>query len=243
MTSNDRVRILVIDDEPKLVRLLRANLESVGYQVMYELTGKRGLAAVDKYAPDLVILDIMLPDEDGYSLCRRIREFSNVPIIMLSAKANEPDKLDGFQSGADDYVTKPFSSAELIARVKALLKRADRSSAEPPKPDIVVGDLTIKLSQRKVFRGDEEIKLTPIEYNLLYYLSTNAGRVMLHSELLSLVWGPEYKDELEYLRAYVRHLRRKIEKDPSNPKIILSSPGIGYSFAPADNQSKSSNKR
>jgi two-component system KDP operon response regulator KdpE len=230
MTGHETAKILVIDDEPKLVRLLRANLESVGYTVVYALCAEEGLNAVVQHEPDLVILDIMLPDEDGYSVCHKIREFSNVPVIMLTARAGEADKLAGFGSGADDYVTKPFSSAELLARVRALLKRTSRQKSDAPVEDMTIGDLSIKFSQRKVFKGEEEIKLTPIEYSLLYSLGSNAGRVMLHSELLSRVWGPEYKDEVEYLRAYIRHLRKKIEPDPSNPRLILSSPGIGYSF-------------
>ncbi|MGE5541708.1 MAG: response regulator transcription factor [Bacillota bacterium] len=230
MGLHGREKILVIEDEPKIVRLLRANLESVGYRVAHALTAGEGLKAVEMESPDLVVLDVMLPDGDGYSLCRRIREFSDVPVIMLTAKAGEHEKIMGFQSGADDYVTKPFSSAELVERVKAVLKRAGGLSNHAAS-ELTVGDLTISLSRRKVFRGSTEIRLTPIEYNLLYHLAVNAGRVMLHEELLSLVWGPEYRNELEYLRAYIRHLRRKVEKDPSEPEIIVSTPGIGYSLA------------
>ncbi|NPV69218.1 MAG: response regulator transcription factor [Firmicutes bacterium] len=231
MSSANGEKILVIEDEAKIVRLLRANLESVGYRVSYALTARDGLSAVERQMPDLVVLDLMLPDGDGYSLCRRIREFSDVPVIMLTAKAREHEKIEGFHSGADDYVTKPFSSAELIERVKAMLKRAGGRHLSSSATDLRAGDLLVSFSQRRVFRGTTEIKLTHTEYNLLYHLAINAGRVMLHEELLSLVWGPEYRDELEYLRAYIRHLRLKIEVDPSNPRIILSSPGIGYSFA------------
>lgn len=236
--QGNKEKILVVDDEPKLLRLLRANLESVGYRVTCAMTAKAGLNAVEMESPDLVILDIMLPDGNGYEVARAIREFSDVPIIMLTAKASEQDKLEGFRAGADDYVTKPFSSAELIARVGAVLKRAEKKREDKTLPELKAGNIVIKFSQRKVFRHGREVKLSPIEYNLLHCLATNAGRVMLHEELLSHVWGPEYKDELEYLRAYIRHLRRKIEDDPSNPRIILSSPGIGYSFAiPSDNDS------
>ncbi|MGE5485751.1 MAG: response regulator transcription factor [Ignavibacteriales bacterium] len=231
MSLHGREKILVIEDEPKIVRLLRANLESVGYRVAHALAAGEGLRAVEMESPDLIVLDVMLPDGDGYSLCRRIREFSDVPVIMLTAKAGEHEKIRGFQSGADDYVTKPFSSAELVERVKAVLKRAGGGASNHGTGELTVGDLTISFSRRKVFRGATEIKLTPIEYSLLYHLAANAGRVMLHEELLALVWGPEYRNELEYLRAYIRHLRRKIEVDPSKPEIIVSNPGIGYSLA------------
>jgi two-component system, OmpR family, KDP operon response regulator KdpE len=223
-------KILVVDDEPKIVRLLRANLESVGFPVLTAMTVADAMTAIEMESPDLVILDVMLPDGDGFTLCRHIREFSDVPVIMLTAKAREGEKLEGFRSGADDYVTKPFSSAELIARVNAVLKRRDNRQSKP-QTSIQIGDITINFSQRKVFKSGVEVKLTSTEYSLLHYLAENAGRVMLHEELLGQVWGPEYKEELDYLRAYVRHLRRKIEDDPSNPRIIISSPGIGYSVA------------
>jgi len=232
MSPHGNHKILIIEDEPRIVRLLRVNLESVGYRVIHGLTAGEGLRALGEDAPDLVLLDIMLPDGDGYSLCRRIREFSDVPIIMLTAKTREHDKVEGFHCGADDYVTKPFSSAELLERVKAVLRRSERDSSSRgcATDGVTVGDLVISFSRRKVFRGSAEIKLTPTEYSLLHHLASNAGRVMLHGELLSLVWGPEYRDELEYLRAYIHLLRRKIEVNPASPRIIVSSPGMGYSF-------------
>jgi two-component system KDP operon response regulator KdpE len=231
VVSGERKKILIIEDEPKIVRLLKINLESVGYEVAYALNASDGCKAVEKEMPDLIVLDVMLPDGDGYSLCRRIREFSDVPVIMLTARAREREKIEGFESGADDYVTKPFSTAELIARVRAILKRAGAQHPSGAPAELEVDDLRISFSKRKVYRGATEIRLTHTEYNLLYHLAVNAGKVMLHEELLSLVWGPEYRDEVEYLRAYIRHLRKKIEVDPSEPRIIVSSPGIGYCFA------------
>jgi len=223
-------KVLVIDDEPRLVRLLKANLESSGYRVASALNAHDGIEAVGEESPDLVLLDVALPDGDGFSVCRRIREFSDVPIIMLTARSREGDKLEGFHSGADDYVTKPFSSPELMARVKAVMKRRGAKDKQE-KTEVSVGDIHINFVQRRVHKGGHEIRLTNIEYSLLHELAINSGKVLLHSELLSRVWGTEYKDELEYLRAYIRHLRRKIEDDPGNPTIIKSVPGIGYTFA------------
>jgi len=221
-------KVLVVEDEQKIVRLLKANLESVGFQVIAAANAKTATAMLALTAPDIVILDIMLPDENGYELCRKIRETCDVPIIMLTAKVREADKLMGFAVGADDYVTKPFSSAELIARVKALLKRTGREE-QTAEPDLVIGNLRICFTQRKVYKHAVELRLTATEYALLYHLAKNCGCVMLHEDLLRLVWGPEYRTEVEYLRAYIWRLRRKIEDDPAHPQLIVSNLGIGYS--------------
>ncbi len=225
--------VLIVDDDPRLVRFVKANLESVGYKVSAANDGPSGLNITEMDAPDLVILDIMLPGMDGYELCQRIREFSDVPIIMLTARAEESDKVRGLRLGADDYLTKPFGAQELLARVEAVLRRTKFADESKPRPVLVRGDLAIDFVRRRVSIDEKEISLTPTEYKLLYELATNAGRVMLHEELLTRVWGPEYRDELDYLRAYVRYLRRKIEPDPSHPRLILSKPGVGYIFTDA----------
>ncbi len=227
-----RSKILVVDDEVRLVRLVRGVLEADGFDVQTASTGRQGLELVEVGQPDLVLLDILLPGEmDGYEVCRRIRQRFPVPVIMLTAKAQENDKIRGFEAGADDYLTKPFSARELLARVKAVLRR----SASPDQPHrsqvISCGDLTLDLTQRRVTVENREVVLTATEYRLLAELAQNAGKVMLHEELLARVWGPDYRNELEYLRAYIRYLRRKIEQDPARPRYLLSRPGIGYLLA------------
>ncbi len=226
----EKTSILLVDDDPQLIRLVRANLESVGYRVLVAMDARSALELVDIEMPDMVILDIMLPEIDGYELCQRIREFSALPIIMLTAKGEDVDKVRGFKLGADDYLTKPFSVQELLARVEAVLRRARSSEETKTPPTFTSGDISIDFVQRRVMVRGQEVTLTLTEYKLLSQLVTNAGRVMLHRELLARVWGTEYQDELEYLRAYVRHLRQKIEKDPHQPKCIISKPGIGYMF-------------
>jgi two-component system KDP operon response regulator KdpE len=230
-----RTNILVIDDEPRLVRFVRSNLESAGYEVLAASDGRTALEVTEKEEPNLILLDIMLPEMDGYEICRRIREFSEVPIIMLTARGAEEDKVRGLELGADDYLTKPFGANELLARIKAVLRRTGSSEAIKHQPVMTLRDLTIDFARRRVEIRGQEIPLTPTEYNLLYQLATNAGRVMLHEELLTRVWGPQYRDEIEYLRVYVSYLRRKIEDDPANPWYVLSKPGVGYMFvAPGD---------
>lgn len=225
-------RVLVVDDEPKLVRLVRAVLEADGFRVETAASGEQALEAVESTHPDLVLLDILFPGMlDGYQVCRRIRERSAVPVIMLTAKAQEVDKLRGFDAGADDYLTKPFSSRELLARVKAVLRRSAAPERVQGSQVVAHGELLIDLSQRRVTVKGKEVILTPTEYRLLSELALNAGKVMLHEELLSRVWGPDYRGEVEYLRAYVRYLRRKIEENPAAPRHILSRPGIGYMLA------------
>jgi DNA-binding response OmpR family regulator len=197
------------------------------------LTAEDGPAALDLTeleTPDLILLDIMMPGMDGFACLQRLREFSDVPVILLTAKGEERDKVRGLDLGADDYLTKPFGPAEMLARVRAVLRRW-QPSQEPPRT-LVVGDLTINLARRRVLRGGEEIRLTPTEYRLLYELATNPGRVMLHGDLLASVWGPEYRDAVDYLWTYVRYLRNKIEPDPAHPRYILSEPGVGYLLAP-----------
>ncbi len=230
-------RILVVDDEPKLIRLVREVLTVAHYDV---LTAGSGESAVDQIAveqPDLVLLDIVLSGKtDGYEVARRVREFSDVPIIMLTAKARQSDLLRGFEAGADDYLTKPFSSKELLARVGAVLKRARREPAGPAGAEIVCGPLSIDLARRRVRVGERDVHLTRTEYNLLVELANHRRQVLLHEQLLSAVWGPEYRDDLEYLRAYIRYLRQKLEPDPANPTLIVTSQGVGYMLACPDDQ-------
>ena len=225
-----KTTILLVDDDPQLIRLVRANLESIGYVVLVAMNAHSALELVDMEMPDMILLDIMLPEMDGYEVCQRIREFSTTPIIMLTAKVEDTDKVKGLKLGADDYLTKPFSVQELLARIEAVLRRAGSSEENKAPPTFTGGDVSVDFVQRRVMVRGQEVALTLTEYKLLSQLVSNAGRVMLHRELLTRVWGAEYQDELEYLRAYIRHLRQKIEDNPHQPKYILSKPGIGYIF-------------
>jgi len=220
-------RILLVDDEPKLVRLVWEVLTATGFDVIATGSGHEVVQKVALEQPDLILLDIVLADEvDGYEVARQVREFSEVPIIMLTARVEEADLLQGFDAGADDYITKPFSSKELLARVRAVLKRSSRE--EPAVAEIVCGDLQIDLARRRVIRKGASIRLTRTEFNLLHELATHHNQVLLHDQLLTAVWGPEYRDDLDYLRAYIRYLRRKLEIDPSNPRYIVTYQGVGY---------------
>jgi two-component system, OmpR family, KDP operon response regulator KdpE len=224
-----QTRILIVDDEPKLVRLVREVVTAVGYSAFSTGSGAGAIELAALEQPDLILLDIVLSDAvDGYEVARRVREFSDVPIIMLTARARESDLLRGFEAGADDYLVKPFSSKELLARVRAVLKRARLEPAASPSPEIVCGKLRIDTARRRVTVGDREVKLTRTEYNLLHDLAMHPNQVLLHEQLLTTVWGAEYRDDLDYLRAYVRYLRQKLEVDPANPKLIVTSPGVGY---------------
>lgn len=229
-------KILVVDDEPRLVRLVSEVLRPMGYQVVSAASGQSAIEMVATEQPDLVLLDIILPlGPDGYEVCRHIRTFSEVPIIMLTAKAREPDMLRGFDVGADDYLTKPFSAKELVARVKAVLRRA-RRPAEAASTTLRCGDLEINFALCRVKVRGEQVSLTRTEYALLRQLALNVNRVVMHRDLLAEVWGPEYLDDVDYLRAYIRYLRRKLEVDPSNPQYILTSPGIGYMLSSGDSE-------
>lgn len=223
-------KILVVDDEPHLVKLVRSNLEAQHFKVITAMDGVSGLAMVEKEGPDLVILDIMLPGMDGFDVLQKIREYSSVPVIMLTAKDQDVDVVKGLQLGADDYVKKPFSVHELLARVEAVLRRAAPGDDVQARPPFVVGDFTMDFQQRKITVRGKEVKVGPTEYKLLSQLVRNAGRVMLHADLLRKVWGPEYGGETEYLRVYISYLRNKIEEDPGNPKYILTEHGVGYMF-------------
>ena len=228
MTAPRKATIVVVDDEPRLVRLVRANLERLDYRVLPAGNGKAAIELVETEDPDLVVLDLMMPGMDGYEAARRIREFSQVPIVMLTAKVETSDKLKGFDLGVDDYVTKPFSPEELVARIRAVLKRSQALPEPKTRPTFQAGDLTIDFARRRVTARGAEVRLSPTEYRLLSVLANNADRVMVHEDLLHQVWGPEYRDETEYLWVYIRYLRQKLEADPAHPKLIVSEPGVGY---------------
>jgi two-component system KDP operon response regulator KdpE len=231
-----KARILVVDDEPKLVRLVREVLAASGYQVLSTGSGENAIEMAALEQPDLILLDIVLSGtDDGYTVARRVREFSDVPIIMLTAKARESDLLRGFDAGADDYIVKPFSSKELLARVQAILKRARREPAAPVEAELICGELRIDLARRRVTVGEREVRLTPTEYNLLHQLAAHPNQVLLHEQLLAAVWGAEYRDDIDYLRAYIRYLRHKLESDPANPKFIVTEVGVGYMLACPEN--------
>jgi DNA-binding response OmpR family regulator len=224
-------KILVVDDEPRVIRLVSEVLKAVGCQVIAAASGEPAIEMVALEQPDLVLLDILLPrGPDGYEVCRRIREFSVVPVIMLTAKAQESDVLRGFDVGADDYLTKPFSAKELVARVRAVLRRTQRPE-EAVTTTLTCGELEINFARRTVEVRGEGVSLTRTEYALLRQLALNANRVMLHQDLLTTVWGPEYRDDIDYLRAYIRYLRQKLEENPHEPRYILTTPGVGYMLA------------
>ncbi len=223
-----KATILVVDDEPHVLKLVRANLESSGYKVLTAADGVEAVNLVERELPDLVILDLMLPRMDGYAACRRIREFSTVPVIMLTARSAQVDLVHGFEVGADDYLTKPFSVTELLMRVQAVLRRSRWPEEILTRQQFKAGPIEIDFAQHRVTAGGEPVKLTPTEYRLLSYLASNANRVVTHRELLRAVWGPEYGEETEYLRVYMRYLRQKLEPEPSDPKYLLTQPGAGY---------------
>jgi two-component system KDP operon response regulator KdpE len=229
--------ILIVDDDPKLIRLVREVLTATGYDVLDASTGDRAIEMVAIEQPDLILLDIMLTGSvDGYEVAKRAHEFSDVPIIMLTAKVKESDMLHGFEAGADDYITKPFSSKELLARIRAVLSRARGEPAEAMPAEIVCGDLHIDVPRRRVKVGEREVHLTPKEYKLLYELATHRDQVLIHEQLLTAVWGAEYRDDLDYLRTYIYQLRKKLETNPAHPELILRSRGVGYILVCAEDK-------
>jgi two-component system KDP operon response regulator KdpE len=194
------------------------------------MDGVDALHTIEMELPDLVILDIMMPKIDGFEVCRRLREWSQIPIIMLSARGEEKDKVKCLDLGADDYITKPFGASELIARVRAVLRRTEATRAVPAQSSFASGDIKINFAERRVTVAGKEVKLTPTEYSLLQEFVLNAGKVLTHTYLLNKVWGAEYKEEREYLHVFVRRLRTKLESDPTNPSYIMTVPGVGYQF-------------
>ncbi len=231
-SAHNRYLILVVDDETRIARMIRMNLEHDGYEVIEAYSGQQALDMVRSRMPNLVILDVMMPGLDGFETLQILREISQVPVIMLTAKGEEEDRIRGLELGADDYVTKPFSPRELMSRVKAVLRRTEGNAAGGGDNNVIQVDdrLKIDFGKREVWVEGELVKLRPTEYRLLYHLVQNAGWVMTYDQLLTKVWGYEYRDETHYVRLYINYLRQKIEKDPSNPEYILTERGVGYRF-------------
>jgi len=228
------ITVLVVDDEPRLADVVRMNLEVEGYRVVTAANGMEALARLTQDLPDLVVLDVMMPEMDGFETLKRIREVSSVPVIMLTVRAEEADRIKGLEIGADDYLTKPYSPRELQTRIKAVLRRAFAPVPARRRRIVVDEDLTIDFDSREVWVRGGKVTLRPTEYRLLYHLVNNAGRLMTHDTLLSKVWGHEYRDESHYLRLYITYLRQKLERDPAHPKYILTERGMGYRFRDLD---------
>lgn len=235
-TSVPRRRVLIVDDEPRYVRLIAVNLEGSGYETLAARDGKSAVDLAASQKPDLVLLDIGLPVLDGFEVCRRIREFSASPIIMLTAKAGEADKVRGLDAGADDYLTKPFGPAELLARIRAVLRRVTLADEQRPSPRFSSGGLNIDFAQHRVHVGGRDVSLSPTEYKLLAELAKNAGRIVPTETLLHRIWGPEYGEETQHVRLYVSRLRQKIEADPEHPRWVTTRPGIGYMLQVPDDE-------
>jgi two-component system KDP operon response regulator KdpE len=227
--NSPRRRVLVVDDEPRMIHFIRLNLEHDGFQVSEATSGTRALEQLRDQLPDMVLLDVMMAELDGFETLRLIREISNVPVIMLTAKGEEDDRVRGLELGADDYITKPFSPRELVSRVRAVLRRTEPAAAGS---EVIAVDerLKIDLARREVWVEGKLVKLRPTEFKMLYHLVQNAGWVVPHEQLLAKVWGYEYRDETHYVRLYINYLRQKLEKDPSNPTYILTERGVGYRF-------------
>ncbi len=229
-----KTTIVAADDDPQLLRLMTRNLEFEGYEVISVSDGQQALEQIEAQVPDLVLLDVMMPKMDGFSVCYRVREFSSVPIILVTARGQDQDKVRGLDLGADDYLTKPFSVDELLARVRAVLRRAHFTATEQAqtlRTTISIGELTIDFGQHLVYMRGQEVPLTPTEYNIIAYLAQNAGRVVTQDLLLEYVWGSEYIGESHMLQVNINRVRRKLEADPAHPRYILTKTGVGYLLA------------
>jgi two-component system KDP operon response regulator KdpE len=218
-------RVLVVDDEPQIVRGLKIILRSAGYAVEAAETVAEALASLAARPPDALVLDLVLPDGQGVEVCREVRRWSRLPIVVLSAVGDEREKVKALDAGADDYVTKPFGSDELLARLRAVMRRSVEAGGSPL---VEIGELSIDLADRRITRGGTEVHLTPIEFDLLRVLAQHRGRLVTHRQLLRDVWGPEYGEETHYLRVHVAHIRAKLEADPSRPQYVITEPGVGY---------------
>jgi two-component system, OmpR family, KDP operon response regulator KdpE len=223
--------IVLVEDEPQIRRFLRATLTNQGYRLFEVATGADGIVEVASRQPDVVIVDLGLPDMDGLEVIRRVREWSAVPIIVLSARGQERDKVTALDAGADDYIGKPFGADELLARVRVALRHSAGATREGEEAPFKTGDLQVDRLHRRVFVGGTEVRLTPIEYRLLATLVKHAGKVMTHQQLLKDVWGPGYTEQAHYLRVYMGHLRHKLEAEPARPRYLLTEPGVGYRLA------------
>jgi two-component system KDP operon response regulator KdpE len=224
----DKELILLIEDEPQMRRFLRITLQSQGYRLVEAATAREGLMQATTRNPDVVLLDLGLPDLDGLEVTKRLREWTQTPIIVISAREQELDKVKALDAGADDYLTKPFNAGELLARIRVALRHASRRNAGQQEPVFILQNLRVDLSLRHVFVDDEEVHLTPIEYKLLTVLIRHAGKVITHRQLLQEVWGPAHVNEVQYLRVYMTQLRHKLEVDPARPRFLMNEPGIGY---------------
>jgi two-component system KDP operon response regulator KdpE len=222
--------VLVIEDEPQMLRFLRPALQGNGFRIEEAATGQDGIRAASMRTPDVVLLDLGLPDIDGLEVTRRLREWTQAPIVVISARGREDDKVAALDAGADDYVTKPFGVRELLARLRVVLRRTSRIGASETSR-LVIGELDVDLEKRRVAVGGKVVHLTPIEYRLLSELARNAGKVLTHSHLLRQVWGPGYAQQSHYLRVYMTQLRRKLEAEPARPRLLLTEPGVGYRLA------------
>jgi two-component system, OmpR family, KDP operon response regulator KdpE len=228
MTSEKKELILLIEDEPQMRRFLRITLQSQGYRLAEAATAQEGLAQAATRNPDLVLLDLGLPDLDGLEVTRKLREWTPMPIIVLSAREQERDKVRALDAGADDYLTKPFSAGELLARIRVALRHAAMEKTDRDEPVFILNNLRVDLSHRQIFLDDKEIHLTPIEYKLLTVMIRHAGKVVTHGQLLKEVWGPAQENEVQYLRVHITHLRHKLESDPARPRFLINEPGVGY---------------
>ncbi|MZQ83987.1 response regulator [Paenibacillus sp. 5J-6] len=227
----NKKKIMIVDDEPKIVRFVAANLKSLDFETLTCQSGAEALEKAEEFDPDLILLDLMMPGMDGFDVLKRLRSYSSVPVIMLTARSNGADKVQGLNLGADDYLTKPFSLDELFARVNAVLRRMDGRMAPPvTTSEITLGPVTANLAQRRIWLGDTEVKFTETEYNLFALLLQHAGKVMTHEQLLSEVWGSEYRDEVEYLRVTIARIRQKIKSaaEGAAAELIVTYPGVGY---------------
>ena len=230
MTASDGPKILIVEDELPIRRFLRVSLENHSYRIVEAVNAREGLLLATSQQPDLILLDLGLPDMDGMELIHTVRDWSQMPIIVLSARGREQQKVDALDAGADDYLTKPFSMDELLARLRVAVRHAARAanSSSAEEPTFVLDDLRVDLARRQVFVASREVHLTPIEYRLLTTLIQHAGKVLTHRQLLKEVWGPDSISETHYLRVYMAQLRRKIESDPAQPRFLLTEPGVGY---------------
>jgi DNA-binding response OmpR family regulator len=232
--SAKKTTILAADDDPQLLRLMSRNLQLEGYEVLAASDGQQALEQIEQHSPDLVLLDVMMPRMDGFTVTHKVREFSAVPIIIVTARGQDQDKVRGLDLGADDYLTKPFSIDELLARVRAVLRRAQfsaKENAQGLQSTMTTGELTVDFVQHLVTLAGKEVALTPTEYRLLSYLAQNVGRIVTQELLLEHVWGPEYLGEGHMLQVNINRLRRKLEEDPAHPRYLLTKVGVGYSLA------------
>jgi two-component system KDP operon response regulator KdpE len=221
-------RVLVVEDEQQMLRFLRTALAAQGYEVREAVTAAESIVEATTHNPELILLDLGLPDGDGIDLTRRFREWTRVPIIVISARGREDDKVAALDAGADDYLTKPFSVNELLARMRVALRHAAQAGSDTSSTVIEVGDLRVDQVRREVTVGGREVRLTPTEYRLLVLMAVNAGKVLTHRQILKSVWGPPYMGETHYLRVFMAQLRRKIEADPARPRLLVTEPGVGY---------------